>query len=232
MKIQTLTLSLILLLWGIGSDVLYGNTRDFGKVDLTIDALPAQSLVINRALLYRNVNIHYDSTVIIQNSAGMEVLYYPQLEEGKENVLRLILDRKSDSVKDFYDMYFNLGDSIPDSLYWNGAAGKIFLAHNGEARPLRPRSRDIRGSIEIVDGDHNRAVTGRLDLNFQMPVLADDTVASRVALKGAFDVPVGKFQETSIGTVSEKKGKSSTYKRNLYLAIIGSVFLIAVFGLR
>ena len=49
--------------------------------------------------------IEYDSTVLIQNDEGNRILVYPQLREGNNNVLRLIIGEIQESNRNFFDIF-------------------------------------------------------------------------------------------------------------------------------
>ncbi|MEJ2635180.1 MAG: hypothetical protein P8184_07785 [Calditrichia bacterium] len=227
---------LILLITGMILAVIvnpsFGQKKDFGKITVEVEGSAPSDYEIDQALLYRHVSLGYDSTIQIQNKETIDNLYYPQLRKGNDNVLRLLAGNLRDSTQNFYDMFFNLGDTIPDSVYWRDAEDKIYISYNGEAKTIQAKSSDITGSIRFLKQNVNKAVAGDIDLSFNMKLSAADPAPSQIRLKGTFDVPVGEFRQTSLATAQEKQEKGGKYRKNIYIAIIASVFLLAILGFR
>lgn len=221
---------LMLFLWQIGFSKTQVNY--FGEVNVQIDSAAVCNCVIERALLYRQVSVHYDSTAMLQGKGWHQVLYYPQIEEGGENVLRLIFSNKKDTLKTFYDLFINLGDSVPDSVHWENERSKIYLAYDGMAQAIRPKSENIQGDILIIKSRKSEAVSGKFDLSFAAPLFNGEQNAHVFHLSGTFDVPVGEYKTTSLATEETRKALKQKYKNNIYLALVLSAFIIAIFGFR
>lgn len=209
-----------------------GQEELLGEITLKIDDGPKTKYPIKQALLYRNVSIDYDSTILLQSSKSIKVLYYPQLDQGEENVLRLIVERKMGRKSDFYDFFINVGDSLQDSLYWENERGRIFLAHRGEVWPTRAYAENVRGEVVLVESKSNRAVTGSLHLNFDLPGLSFDRQAHHFQVEGTFDVPVGSFRETSLSTATVDRAQKQKYRNNLYLALGLTLVILVLFGFK
>ncbi len=232
MNNKSFTVSLIILIFISFFTPLNANDLDFGSVSLQIDRLPTQTLAIQRALLYRNVNIEYDSTVLVQSEKSADVLFYPQLNKGNQNVLRLIIGETGESNENFIDMFFNIGDTLPDSIVWNDQENRVYMAYNGIAQAIKPQSHNIDGTIHISSGDKDERVAGNLKLNFDMRLFAEDQLPRNFKIEGDFDVPVGEYRSSSLGSAAKEEEMKKKYRKNLYLAIIGGVLLVVLFGLR
>jgi hypothetical protein len=215
------------------AEVLFcADDKYFGEIIIQFDSTLEQTYNIERALLFRNVSIVNDSTATIQNEEGVDVFFYPQLNEGHQNVLRLIARENSDSTSKFYDIFINLGDSIPDNLNLQNENGLIYILPNGEALSNVSVSQNINGEIKINQDTKSEAVSGRIDLNLDYSSYNDINVYQQIHLAGNFNVPVGVYEETSLATEADRKSRESKYKRNIYAGLIISIFLIAIFGLK
>jgi hypothetical protein len=221
---------LILLIFVKGS--MGAKKNNFGELTIRINSGVEEDYNIERALLYRNVSLTYDTTTIVQNEDGLEVFYYPQLEEGEENVLRLISYQNADSSSHFYDLFINLGDSIPENLILQNASDLIFFVPDGQIFSNTLESRNITGKIIVNQNSKSEAVSGNFDLEFEYSLSKNIEDFQEVHLSGSFDVPVGKYEETSLATEANRKSRESKYKKNVYSALIISIFIIAIFGLR
>ncbi|GAB4374216.1 MAG: hypothetical protein Kow0042_18670 [Calditrichia bacterium] len=204
----------------------------FGDITIAIGGLAPKTYTIQRALLYRNVSISYDSTALIQNSKSVKVLYYPQLDKGTDNVLRLIFGEEADSSQKFFDLFLNLGDTIPDSVNWKDDRGVVYLAYNGLAQPARLFTDHINGTVHLIKSRKSEGISGALDLNFQMPFSARDSSAYLVDVEGTFDVPVGEYRRMSLSTAETREKLKKKYEENIYLALVLSAFIIVIFGFR
>lgn len=208
-----------------------GAQKNFGNLAIKIDDKNSQDYPIQRALLYRQVNVGYDSTVLVQNKDSQAILYYPQLDSGNENVLRLIVGEITKQKTDFFDIFINLGDTIPDTVFFKNDTGKILLARNGRLGFSQPLSKNINGTLQ-VKSEKEKMVAGQLDLNFTLPDFLQVNQTTQINFKGSFEVAVGDYRELTLGTTSSDKDTEKKRKRNIYLAVIFSAFLIAIFGLR
>ena len=204
---------------------------DFGKLNIKIDDEPERSYQVQRALLYRQVSIKYDSTVLVQNKMSSDIYYYPQLDSGQQNVLRLLAGTFKKDKQDFFDIFINIGDSIPDSLTYTNSTNDIFISKNGKIQLFKSNSQNINGSIHIKY-EKEKVVAGRLDLSFLINNYLEIDRTEEFVLNGSFEVAAGDYRELSMGITSSDKEASSKKKQSLYFAIILSVFFIVIFGLR
>ena len=65
-------------------------THPLGNLSISIDNGPAEAFPILNALLSRNVSVGYDSTVMVENKESREILFYPQIRKGNENILQIV----------------------------------------------------------------------------------------------------------------------------------------------
>jgi len=209
----------------------FADEGDFGNLNIKIDDKSELSYQIQRALLYRQVDIKYDSTVLIQNKNYSDIYYYPQLDSGKKNVLRLLVGEFKKDEQDFFDIFINLGDSIPDSLSFAGDNGDIFISKNGKIQLFKSTSQNINGSIHI-ENSKGKVVAGQLDLSFMIENYLELGRMENFVMNGSFELAAGDYRELSMGITSSDKEASNRRKQSLYFAIILSVFFIAIFGLR
>ncbi|HFE63986.1 hypothetical protein B1H10_04830 [candidate division KSB1 bacterium 4484_188] len=228
LTILTATLIVLFLQNGFSKD----QADYFGEVSLKINSGPANDFIIERALLYRQVSVRYDSTALLQGKKWHQVLYYPQIEEGEKNVLRLIFSDKKDTLETFYDLFIDLGDSVPDSVHWENEQSKLYLAYNGTAQNIQPESKNISGDILIIKSKKSEAVSGKFDLSFAAPLFNGENNVHNFHITGTFDVPVGEYKTTSLATEKTRKALKKKYKNNIYLALVLSAFIIAIFGFR
>lgn len=205
---------------------------EYGTLTLIKGDQPGKTYPIQQALLYQKVALAYDSTAMIQNKKTAEILYYPQLTEGRENVLRIIAGTMTDTMQNYYDLYFSMGDTISQNLNWKHETNRVYLARNGKARPQKYLSKAITGDISIVNKNRNETIKGSLNLDFELVPMVRNASSQLIHLEGEFDVPVGTYQQISLATVESKKEKGKGYRKNMYLAIVFSIFILAIFGFR
>ncbi len=226
------------IFWGmllvlIGILPLQAEEISFGHFFISLDNHPSVQYHIREALLYRRVAIRYDTTAQIQNNRGMEHLMYPQLERGTGNILRFLIFEVGTARNDqFFDLFIDLGDSLPDSLVWNGQQGGIFLAYNAMLRPDKAEARNVKGKIVFVKIDENKEVEGHLKVEFDTRNATLDDQEHHILIEGDFKVPMGEFRAASLASVAKDKELESKYRRNIYLAIIMTIFLVIVFGVQ
>ena len=210
----------------------WGQLEPLGEITLKIDDQQKRDYPIKQALFYRKVSIDYDSTILLQSSKSVKVLYYPQLDRGQENVLRLIVERKTDQRSDFYDFFINVGDSLQDSVHWENSQGNIFLAHKGQVWPTKSYAENVRGDVVLVESKTSRAVSGSLNLSFDLPALNFDMQPHHFQIEGTFDVPVGHYRETSLSTATVDMARKKKYRNNLYLAMGLTLIILVLFGFK
>jgi hypothetical protein len=194
---------------------------DFGKLNIKIDDEPERSYQVQRALLYRQVSIKYDSTVLVQNKMSRDIYY----------VLRLLAGTFKKDKQDFFDIFINIGDSIPDSLTYTNSTNDIFISKNGKIQLFKSNSQNINGSIHIKY-EKEKVVAGRLDLSFLIKNFLEIDRTEKFVLNGSFEVAAGDYRELSLGTTAAEKNAKMKRKQNLYIALLISLFVVAYFGFK
>lgn len=231
-KPLTIILFILLILPGITEAQ---EAPGFGQMTVTLDDGSPQIFPIQEALLYRQVKLVFDSTAIVQNKKGDRIYFYPQLDKGSGDLLRLILGKlptEKEKNNLFFDLFIELGDSLPDSLVWRDADSGVVFLPNGILLPGGLSPGHINGIIRLTHIDENKEVSGNLNLSFDLPFSLPGRDIRHVKLTGDYKVPVGEYRSTSISTVTQKEEMKGRYRRNIYLAVIMTVFLLAIFGLQ
>jgi len=206
-------------------------TKGFGEISIRIDETDSLTLDVQMALLYHNVDVGYDSTILIQSPENSKIMLYPQLDIGDQSVLRIIIG-KIDENPTFFDMFVVLGDTVPNSVEWNGDREKVYITYNGILKSKMSLSEDIHGKILFERDGEGEIVAGSLQLSLLIPLMGRMDKANRVRLKGSFDLAVGDYRELTLGKNISDLEKEKKKRNNLYLGIVFTVFLIAIFGFR
>ena len=211
---------------------LLAKDKNFGQITLKIDQADSVKLDVQMAFLYRDVSVKYDSTILIQNSESSTILLYPQVSKGDKNVLRIIIGKIDDKNPRFLDMFVELGDTVLDSIRWTGERGKIFITYNGVLKAEKTTTEDINGDIILQRDKNGEIIAGKIQLTLSVPLFNSRDVPNQLAIRGAFDLAVGDFRELTVGQNISDVEKKQRKRQNLYLAIVFTVFLIAIFGFR
>ncbi|MBN2367256.1 MAG: hypothetical protein JXL67_13890 [Calditrichaeota bacterium] len=201
-----------------------------GDIIIKIDENDSLRLKIRTALLYRNVQVKFDSTLLIQTEDTVQIKYYPQLEMGNQNVLRILAGDFSETKTDFYDIFVVLGDSIPGSMTWQNKESNVFITYNGFVRNDKVSGRNIDGKISFDRDKKDKVVSGSIFLELIYPLFKQPPEHNRIVLRGKFNLTVGEYREINLSQLQSDKEKESKSRQNLYLGIIFSIFLIAIFG--
>ena len=207
-------------------------TKEFGEISIRIDETDSLTLDVQMALLYHNVDVDYDSTILIQSPENSKIMLYPQLDSGDQSVLRIIIGKIDDQNPTFFDMFVVLGDTVPNFVEWKGDREKVYITYNGILRSEMSVSEDIHGRILFKRDGEGEIVSGSLHLSLLIPLVGRMNKANRVRLKGSFDLAVGDYRELTLGKNISDLEKEKKKRNNLYLGIIFTVFLIAIFGFR
>jgi hypothetical protein len=207
-------------------------TKEFGEISIQIDDADSLKLDVQMALLYNNVEVDYDSTILIQSSDGSKIMLYPQVASGSQSVLRIIIGKIEDQNPRFYDMFVVLGDTVTDYVEWKSDREKIFVTYNGILKSEKSLSEDINGSIIFDRNNEGEIISGRIQLNLLFPLFEGTNEVNRLRLKGSFELAVGDYRDLTLGKNISDLEKKKKKRSNLYLAIVFSVFLVAIFGLR
>jgi hypothetical protein len=210
----------------------FADQKKFGNLEFQIDEREPINFDIQRALLYQNVSIEYDTTILIQNENSSQLLFFPQVSSGEVSILRIIFGDFAFQKKNFYDIYFMIEDSIPDSLAWTDDSAKIFMAVNGNAKSFQSHSKNINGYILFDRNNDEEIISGKLDMGFDISVLRDEGEYNHMNIKGSFDLVVGEYRELTLGEQVSDVDKKKKQRQNIYLAVIFAVFLVAIFGFR
>jgi len=205
----------------------------FGTISMQKDAQEEQTFWITNALLYENASIDFDTTVQVQDEKEIVIYYYPQILEGTDNVLRLILEPQDKADGNFYDVTFNLGDSLEEKIAFQGDSAKVYFNQNGQLNDFQQVTKNINGIFLISTEKHeNQIISGELDISFDLPQTGQATELSQISMTGNFEVPTGEFREVSLSSSAPTKDKNSKYKQNIYFAIIITAIAIIALGIQ
>ena len=188
---------LVIVLFGINAQA---GDDYFGEVTFSINDSSSQTYTIRQALIYRNVSLQNDTSIIVQNKSDAQFLYYPQLSSGTKNILRLIFGEEAGTNRDFYDLYIDLGDSLPDNISFNNDQNRIFLNPKGEMTHADYRTDAINGLVHIIQNSKNKEVAGNFDISFHQKDLNGKILEKFIKINGEFDVPMGKYPEISLSS--------------------------------
>jgi hypothetical protein len=93
-------------------------------------------------------------------------------------------------------------------------------------------SEDINGTILFDRNGDGEIRSGSLRLDLLIPLVEGTEEANRIRMKGSFDLAVGDYRELTLGKNISDLEKEKKRRTNVYLAVVFSIFLIAIFGLR
>lgn len=190
----------------------------FGKMTMQIDSDEKNTLNITNAILYENASAEYDTTVQIQDEEKTEVLYYPQIVEGNEEILRFIIKSSENS---FFDIIFNLGDSLEERIVYENASAKVFFNQQGQLSGFKQYTKNLEGKFLFLKSTtKNKIISGELNTTFDLPLDVDATKYSKISLNGTFDVYFGEFRSVSLSTGPPLQKKKTTYMKNLVIAMM------------
>ncbi len=227
MKLTISMLSMIMLIPLFLDRAAFAAKESFGQIQISIDGKSEGTFEIEPALLYNRVKIEYDTTVILQGKHSREILYYPQLEQGDQNVLRFILTGPGDSNTEKYELFVDLGDSIPPVLEWKNESGKIFFAKSGEMRDSPAESRNIDGVFHLNKEGEKTSISGDMDIQFDIAYGNEGNENHHIGLTGNFEVPSGRYRQAAIASASDIEQKKNKYRNNMYLAMAASILIAA-----
>lgn len=219
--LSILTIPLILL----GQEPQESETS-FGKITIQINSGEKKSFNIKNAILYENAGVDFDTTVQIQDDENTEVLYYPQIVIGKEEILRLIIESSEDN---FYDVIFNLGDSLRQRIVFENDSGKVFFEKGGKLTNFKQYAKNLNGRILTLEPTKEKIISGELNTTFDLPLDADATQFSTISLKGTFDVYFGEFRSVSLTTGPPLQKRKKNYMRNVVIAMMMAAIGFFVF---
>jgi len=203
---------------------------EFGTIAVQVDDTPEQQYHVIQAMVYRSASLDFDTTALIQSEDGYNILYYPQINAGKENILRLILKLPDQDNKDFYDIFINLGDSVKESFNLEDKTSKIFITHNGRLQKNKQYVNNLTGLVLITQGlDNQEMISGELHTDFDISF--SENRIYHLNMSGSFEVPTGEYRASSISSKKSDKNKDK-YKARLYTALAISALIILAFGIK
>ncbi len=213
---------------------LNAETGNFGEVTVQIDGQPEQRFVAKSAVFYESVAIDYDTTVLVKSAPDTRMLYSPQLRQGTNFVLHLLLTSPVDTAAAHlpaYDVYFNLGDTLFEQLTFNNADSHAFLYTNGSLTPEKLYSRQQNGVFNLKPMEGGEGVAGSFDTEFEFPAPGIAGEYHRYHLKGALSIPVTSMRVGDETNITQTEDQKKRLRRNLAIAVVISVFVI-LFALR
>ncbi len=192
----------------------------FGSINVQIDSGEEGELNIRTAILYENADVDFDTALQIQDGDGSKVLYYPQIIDGSNEILRLIMAPENNQ-EDFYDVIFNLGDSLEDRIVYENAESKVFFNYKGKLDRFKRYTKNLNGKfLFLKEASEKEMISGEVNTTFQMPLDENSTQFSTVTLKGTFDVYLGEFRAVSLATGPQLQKKKTKYMKNLVIAMM------------
>lgn len=201
-----------------------------GEVSVWINGEAEEEIfAVERALLYRNVTVAFDTTALVQSKDKLNVFYYPQFSNGKENILRLILETPDEENNDYYDFFVNLGDSLQQRVGFEMDSSRIFIMKNGRMTGDSSYTKKISGYILFLKGiEREEIVSGEFNLDFEFGAV-DKTRTTKVHMEGVLDVPIGRYREASLSSEAPDKNKKKRLRQNLMVAGAVSAIFLAIF---
>jgi hypothetical protein len=216
--------SLVFTLWAQQTE------GEFGTIAAKLDDNPEKQYHVTQAFVYRRAALDFDTTALIQDEDDYEILYYPQINAGKEYILRLILKLPETPGEDFYDVFINMGDSLKKSYNLEDKTSKIFITHNGKLQKHKQYVENVTGLVLVnQDLETQEMISGELHTDFDISFSGNKS--HHLNLSGSFEVPTGDYRTSTIASKKPDKNKER-YKSRLYTALAISAIIILAFGLR
>jgi hypothetical protein len=203
-----------------------------GDIKIRINDGAPRSYVINQAFIYQEASVTYNSSIIIQNEETSQILYFPQLSMGKNNLLRLVFGDIDDKHRDFFDCYFLLGDSIPDTLFWQNARDKVFMTYNGRPYNFVATSEGINGQITLNRDKDGEFISGNIKVNYRVPNSASAKKFDRFELDGVFNIVVGDYRKLTMKSDYGEAMKKQVRRKNIIIGAIIVAFVAGIFILK
>ncbi len=201
----------------------------FGSVSLAIDGKTSQDFVVANAYLFSDVEIGYDTTSQSQIGDETTFFYYPQLRQGENRILHLILSPDSllpaeNGEGSFYDFYLRVGADFEETVSFANADSNIFLAQNGRFSSVRRFSSVENGTVNLKSVGVDNRTEGDLDLRFQLPVDGGDTFEA-VHLTGTLTFSEDNFRRGEATSLASVKPPNN-HRRNLVVALLTAGLVI------
>lgn len=228
-----LILAVLISIFGFSLMMGQESKEHFGTITMQKDAQEEQNFWVTNALLYENAAIDFDTTVQVQDEKEIVTYYYPQILEGKDKVLRLILEPQEKADGNFYDVTINLGDTLKDKIAFNNDSAKIYFNRNGQLSDFRQATKNLSGSFLILPKkEESELISGELTISFDLPQSEQAAEFSRISMSGNLEVPTGEFREVSLSSSAPTKEQKSKYRQNIYFAIAITAIAILALGLK
>lgn len=220
------------ILLGLGIAELVANIPSIGEMSLQIGDQKKINYPVRQSLIYRRVTLAYDTTAFVQSDSASMVLFSPQFNRGENNVLRIIFGNLDSQTPDFYDLMVILGDTLKDTISWEGDSALVFLSRNGLLQSHQTWSKNINGRVIFSSSRKKEIQSGEMQLEFTLQGMDGLAFENHFNLSGKFELLVGDYRDISLGQTDSALKEKERKRQNIYWALIISVFLIAIFGIR
>ena len=229
-KMQVRRMTQILMLMVIISGTLVAQS---GTALLKLGEQPPENLDILSATLYKDVLLRYDTNVRVRTAGQEQHFYYPQVLQGNDVVLSLILGTAGDDDNPnptrLYDVYYVLGAAFVDSLILSNRDSAAFIFPRSSAIHRPAYGRSLNGTFRIkTESGLNPGTTGTFRSTFEFPTLADPQSMQQVSLSGDMKIPLENVRQGESVSTTPVDQRKQRLKRNIYIAVITSLFLVAM----
>ncbi len=209
---------------------------NFGEITVEINDDSARTYLAESALLYQNVGIKYDTTLQVKTDEGTTFYYYPQLTQGNNIILHLILAAKEktgdESSLSALDVYFNLGDSLKDHIEINDADSSLFIFPKGEFIQKKLYSRNHVAKFNIVKDEYGIPSAGDFESEFEYLIPnVSGKESSQGKMVGKLSIPEENLRIGQETTIASGKRDKNSLGRNLAIAAVASIFIL-IFALQ
>ncbi len=229
------TILLIFLLLIIRQTVCVAgnNSSDNGRLTIRLGSGAPREYSIIAALLYKNASARIDTAGEVSDTSGTDIYFYPRLDVGNSNILRLVLQQSGGGRPRKIDLFLDLGPSLNHSIALNDSAGAIFLNPENRffGKPLY--SKKLNGLVELHESKGGKKVSGNLNISCITPFFRDDRANYiPVQMTGNFSAPAGRFREISLASMAPRKAISRRYRRNLAIAVLLTLGVVIALSAR
>lgn len=200
-----------------------------GEIKIQINDDIPRYYLIKKAFIYQGTSIAYDSSVVIQNEETLQVLFIPQLSMGENNLLRLVFGDIDSEHPNFFDYYFLLGDSIPDTLFWQDDTDKIFMTYNGRPYNFIVITKGINGQITFNRNKSGEFTSGAIKVKYSVPGSASAKKFNRFELDGAFNLILGDYHKLTLESNYDNAMKKREIRKNIIIGTVLAIFVAGVF---
>ena len=207
------------------------NLGAFGEVSLSIGEAAPESLLVSNAYLFQDVEMVYDTSSQSQIGDETKFFYYPQLRQGSNRVLHLILspaslNSSSGNVESdlFYDFYVEVGADFNDVVTFSGADSNVYIYRNGRFPAAKDYSRAENGRVELQPTQVENRTEGSIDIEFEFPSSTGGEW-ERMHIAGELKFSEDNFRqggETALSDVAAPK----MHRRNLVIALLTATIVI------